>query len=48
MASSARVQVHRIADGTKPVWEKAAWTIDGHGEPDMSWDSRRTPLTALA
>ncbi|MEU3986384.1 hypothetical protein AB0F77_41080 [Streptomyces sp. NPDC026672] len=23
--------LHRIADGTEPVWERAAWTVDGHG-----------------
>ncbi|MFI9052432.1 hypothetical protein [Streptomyces sp. NPDC053427] len=23
--------LHRIADGTEPVWERAAWTLDGHG-----------------
>jgi hypothetical protein len=40
--------LHRIADGTEPVWEKAAWTIDGHGEPDLSWDRRRATLTTLA
>ncbi|OUD03011.1 hypothetical protein [Streptomyces swartbergensis] len=26
--------LHRIADGTEPVWEKAAWTVDGHGVPE--------------
>ncbi|MFH8813040.1 hypothetical protein ACH4GZ_38575 [Streptomyces hygroscopicus] len=25
--------LHRIADGTEPVWERAAWTVDGHGVP---------------
>ncbi|MEU8718195.1 hypothetical protein [Streptomyces sp. NPDC048663] len=25
--------LHRIADGTAPVWERAAWTLDGHGVP---------------
>ncbi|MFD3336157.1 hypothetical protein ACFWV1_26440 [Streptomyces sp. NPDC058700] len=25
--------LHRIADGTEPVWEKARWLIDGHGAP---------------
>ena len=23
--------LHRIAGGTEPVWERAAWTLDGHG-----------------
>ncbi|MFB6505669.1 hypothetical protein ACFC07_21740 [Streptomyces sp. NPDC056099] len=23
--------LHRIADGSEPVWERAAWTLDGHG-----------------
>ncbi|MET9366094.1 hypothetical protein ABZX93_35060 [Streptomyces sp. NPDC006632] len=23
--------LHRIADGTEPVWERAAWTVDGYG-----------------
>ncbi|WP_330335620.1 hypothetical protein OHS33_38965 (plasmid) [Streptomyces sp. NBC_00536] len=23
--------LHRIADGTEPVWERAAWTMDGYG-----------------
>ncbi|MER7050477.1 hypothetical protein ABT391_37265 [Streptomyces jumonjinensis] len=23
--------LHRIAEGTEPVWERAAWTLDGHG-----------------
>ncbi|MET9484763.1 hypothetical protein [Streptomyces sp. NPDC006638] len=23
--------LHRIADGTEPVWERAAWTLDGYG-----------------
>ncbi|MEU0857505.1 hypothetical protein ABZ352_18980 [Streptomyces griseofuscus] len=23
--------LHRIADGTEPVWERAAWTVDSHG-----------------
>ncbi|MEU8741895.1 hypothetical protein [Streptomyces halstedii] len=23
--------LHRIADGTEPVWERAAWVLDGHG-----------------
>lgn len=38
--------LHRIADGTEPVWERAAWTTDGHGEPDLSWDRRRTARVA--
>ncbi|TJZ41220.1 hypothetical protein FCH28_37690 [Streptomyces piniterrae] len=25
--------LQRIADGTEPVWERAAWTVDGHGIP---------------
>ncbi|MFD7868489.1 hypothetical protein [Streptomyces sp. NPDC059783] len=28
--SMARL-LHRIADGTEPVWERAAWRVDGHG-----------------
>ncbi|MEV0487269.1 hypothetical protein AB0I69_42555 [Streptomyces sp. NPDC050508] len=30
--------LHRIADGTEPVWERAAWTLDGHGvgTPEVS------------
>jgi hypothetical protein len=27
--------LHRIADGTEPVWESAAWVADGHGQPDV-------------
>ncbi|MEU9349183.1 hypothetical protein AB0D74_49100 [Streptomyces sp. NPDC048278] len=38
--------LHRIAAGTEPVWERAAWTTDGHGEPDLSWDRRRTARVA--
>jgi hypothetical protein len=33
--------LHRIADGTEPVWEKAAWLVDGYGEPDLSGVRRR-------
>lgn len=30
--------LHRIADGTEPVWERAAWTLDGYGvgQPEVS------------
>uniref|UniRef100_UPI003F491DAD hypothetical protein n=1 Tax=Streptomyces sp. CA-136453 TaxID=3240050 RepID=UPI003F491DAD len=35
--------LHRIAVGTEPVWDRALWTTDGHGDPDLSWDrTRRT------
>ncbi|MFD4763785.1 hypothetical protein ACFWOJ_34610 [Streptomyces sp. NPDC058439] len=27
--------LHRIAAGTEPVWERANWIVDGHGEPDL-------------
>lgn len=30
---SMAVLLHRIADGTEPVREKAAWTTDGYGTP---------------
>ncbi|MFF3720537.1 hypothetical protein [Streptomyces prasinus] len=26
--------LHRITAGTEPVWERAAWTVDGHGVPE--------------
>ncbi|WP_404949048.1 hypothetical protein HFP70_35285 [Streptomyces sp. ARC14] len=30
--------LHRIADGTEPVWGRAAWTVDGYGvgQPEVS------------
>ncbi|MEV5204917.1 hypothetical protein [Streptomyces sp. NPDC053720] len=34
--------LHRIADGTEPIWSGARWTADGHGTPDLSWDRTRT------
>lgn len=34
--------LHRIADGTEPVWERAAWTVDGHGLPPAEPSRRRT------
>lgn len=30
-AQSMAGLLHRIADGTEPVSERAAWTLDGHG-----------------
>lgn len=27
--------LHRIADGTEPVWDQAAWVVDGHGAPSV-------------
>ncbi|MBK6015819.1 hypothetical protein [Streptomyces sp. MBT53] len=27
--------LHRIADGTEPVWDQAAWVVDGHGAPSI-------------
>ncbi|MFD4933373.1 hypothetical protein [Streptomyces virginiae] len=33
--------LHRIADGTEPVWERAAWTRDGHGVPEPAGDRGR-------
>ncbi|MGW2110711.1 hypothetical protein [Streptomyces sp. NPDC001948] len=38
-AVDARAMVallHRIAAGTEPVWERAHWIVDGHGEPDLN------------
>lgn len=32
-AQSMTALLHRIADGTEPVWEKARWVADGHGVP---------------
>ncbi|MEV7567894.1 hypothetical protein [Streptomyces tanashiensis] len=32
-AQSMTALVHRIADGTEPVWEKARWVADGQGVP---------------
>lgn len=29
------VLLHRIAEGTEPVWERAAWRVDGHGIPSI-------------
>jgi hypothetical protein len=34
--------LHRIADGSEPVWERAAWMVDGYGEPDLSWTAGGT------
>jgi hypothetical protein len=34
--------LHRIADGVEPVWERAAWTTDGYGVPDLSHRRRPT------
>ncbi|MFE2045915.1 hypothetical protein ACFXAZ_34350 [Streptomyces sp. NPDC059477] len=36
-ARSMTEVLHRIADGTEPVWKNAAWLLDGHGEPDLIW-----------
>ncbi|MFD5493383.1 hypothetical protein ACFWH4_10755 [Streptomyces sp. NPDC127091] len=38
--------LHRIAEGTEPVWERARWTEDGHGEPELPRRRRRRTATA--
>ena len=35
-AQSMTALLHRIADGTEPVGEKARWVADGHGAPGMA------------
>lgn len=48
-ADDARVQaalLHRIAGGTEPVWERARWIEDGHGEPELPQRRRRRMTTA--
>lgn len=48
-ADDARVQaalLHRIAEGTEPVWERARWIEDGHGEPDLPQRRRQRMTTA--
>ncbi|MER7948900.1 hypothetical protein ABTY59_16080 [Streptomyces sp. NPDC096079] len=35
-AQSMTALLHRVADGTEPVWEKARWVADGHGVPRSS------------
>ncbi|MGY3685130.1 hypothetical protein [Streptomyces sp. TE33382] len=48
-ADDARDQaalLHRIAEGTEPVWERARWIEDGHGEPDLPQRRRRRMTTA--
>ena len=32
--------LHRIAEGTEPVWENTAWTVDGHGIPPADGEHR--------
>ncbi|MDQ0689037.1 hypothetical protein QFZ56_008083 [Streptomyces achromogenes] len=47
-ADDARVLVallHRIAEGTEPVWERAQWIEDGHGEPELPRRRRRRTTT---
>ncbi|MGX1841185.1 hypothetical protein [Streptomyces diastaticus] len=38
--------LHRIAEGTEPVWERARWIEDGHGEPELPRRRRRTTTRA--
>ncbi|MER5482557.1 hypothetical protein ABT024_04985 [Streptomyces sp. NPDC002812] len=40
-AQSMADLLHRIADGTEPVWEQAAWTLDGHGKPKQPQERGR-------
>ncbi|MBP5942574.1 hypothetical protein F3K43_47375 [Streptomyces sp. LBUM 1476] len=40
------VLLHRIAEGTEPVWDQAAWTADGHGVPDPSAGRRSSRKSA--
>jgi hypothetical protein len=37
--------LHRIAEGTEPVWERARWIEDGHGEPELPRRRRRRTTT---
>ncbi|UJV47317.1 hypothetical protein [Streptomyces sp. AMCC400023] len=48
-ATDARALVallHRIAEGTEPVWERAQWIEDGHGEPELPERRRRATTAA--
>lgn len=38
--------LHRIAEGTEPVWERAQWIEDGHGEPELPRRRRRATTAA--
>ncbi|MBV1940849.1 hypothetical protein KUF83_30405 [Streptomyces sp. BV286] len=40
-AFALAVLLHRITEGTEPVWERAAWMVDGHGVPDPGPVRRR-------
>jgi hypothetical protein len=35
-AQTMTALLHRIAAGTEPIWERATWILDGHGEPDLN------------